>query len=64
MEELAQRVFEGLGDAIDTLEKDQELNPKSYFGIALYPENLWSLFCIMATIGFGNLQKRFEEQVR
>ena len=55
MEELAYRTLEGVGDAIETLEKDQELNPKSYFGVALYPENLWSLFCIMVTIGLGNV---------
>ena len=54
MEELAYKVYEGLGDAIETLEKDQELNPRGYFGIALYPENLWSLFCIMVTIALGN----------
>ena len=62
MEELAYKVYEGLGDAIETLEKDQELNPKGFFGIALYPENLWSLFCIMVTIGLGHAQRNSEEQ--
>ena len=38
MLEIATGVYEALTDAIDELEKDVEMNPKKFLGIALYPE--------------------------
>ena len=55
MRDLATNVYESLGNAVEELEKDIELNPKRFLGLTLYPENLWSLFSVLATIGFGLL---------
>ena len=53
MKELAINTYEALTDAIDELEKDVDLNPKKFLGIALYPDQLWSWFVTLATLGFG-----------
>ena len=53
MQELADKVYDGLSESIEELEKDVELNPRRFLGIALYPENLWSSFVASATIAFG-----------
>ena len=55
-EELANKVYDGLSEAIDELEKDLELNPRRLLGVALYPEQLWSAVTFVATIGFGLFQ--------
>ena len=60
MRELATNVYESLGNAVEELEKDIELNPKRFLGIPLYPENLWSWFSVIATIGFGLLQQQLQ----
>ena len=53
MKEMAVTVYESLSDAIDELEKDVDLNPKQFLGIALYPDKLYSWFVTLATLGFG-----------
>ena len=58
MKVLAEKVYDGLSEAIEELEKDVELNPRRFLGIALYPENLWSSFVASATIAFGLFQNR------
>ena len=59
MKELAQNTYEALTDAIDELEKDVDLNPKKFLGIALYPDRLWSWFVTLVTLGFGLVQQNF-----
>ena len=56
MIEIATAVYEALTDAIDELEKDVEMNPQKFLGVALYPDKLWSWFLTLATLGFGLLQ--------
>ena len=53
MKEMAVTVYESLIDAIDELEKDVDLNPKQFLGIALYPDKLYSWFVTLATLGIG-----------
>ena len=53
MQELAETVYGALADSVDELEKDLDLNPKKFLGIALYPDILWSWFVTLATLGFG-----------
>ena len=53
MEEAAYKVYEGLTDATDEIEKDADLNPRTFLGFALYPESLWSGLGFIVTIGFG-----------
>ena len=53
MQELAETVYGALADSVDELEKDLDLNPKKFLGIALYPDLLWSWFVTLATLGFG-----------
>ena len=53
MEELAEKVYNGLSEAIEVLEKDLEFNPRTYLGVVLYPEKLLSIFTFGATIAFG-----------
>ena len=53
MKEMAVTVYESLNDAIDELDKDVDLNPKQFLGIALYPDRLYSWFVTLATLGFG-----------
>ena len=53
MKEMAVTVYDSLIDAIDELEKDVDLNPKKFLGIALYPDKLYSWFVTLATLGFG-----------
>ena len=53
MKEMSVTVYESLIDAIDELEKDVDLNPKKFLGIALYPDKLYSWFVTLATLGFG-----------
>ena len=53
MEEAAYKVYEGLTDATDEIEKDADLNPRTFLGFALYPESLWSTLGFIVTIGFG-----------
>ena len=60
MEELAYKVYEGLADAIDEIEKDAELNPREFLGFALYPDSLWSVLSFMLAIGFGMVQQRLQ----
>ena len=57
MNELATSVYEALSDAIDEIEKDEELNPKKFLGVALYPDKLWGWFTTLATIGIGLAQQ-------
>ena len=59
MEELAGQVFDGLSDAIEELEKDVELNPKKFLGVALYPDKLWSWLSIFITLAFGMIQNKY-----
>lgn len=61
MQEMAETVYGCLTDAVDELEKDVELNPKRFLGIALYPEQLWSWFVTLLTLGFGMAQQRLVE---
>ena len=58
MKEMAETVYESLTDAIDELEKDLDLNPKRFLGIALYPDQLWSWSVTLATLGFGLAQQK------
>ena len=53
MEELAYKSYEGLTDATDEIEKDADLNPRTFLGFALYPESLWSGLSFIFVIGFG-----------
>ena len=55
MRELACEVDDTLSMAIEELEKDLELNPRSFLGVALYPDKLWSSVTFAATIGLGLL---------
>ena len=59
MQEMAEIVYASLTDAVDELEKNVELNPKRFLGIALYPDQLWSWFITLLTLGFGLAQQRF-----
>ena len=58
MEELAYKSYEGLTDATDEIEKDADLNPRTFLGFALYPESLWSGLSFIFVIGFGMIQQR------
>ena len=53
MQEMAETVYASLVDAVDELEKDVELNPTKFLGIALYPDFLWSWFITLLTLGLG-----------
>ena len=53
MEEIGMKVFEGLSEAIEELEKDLELNPRKFLGIPLYPGDLWSGFIFFVTLALG-----------
>ena len=58
MQEIAGTVYVCLGDALNELGKDVELNPKEFLGFALYPEQLWSWFVTLLTFGFAMAQKK------
>ena len=58
MKEMAETVYGSLGDAIDELEKDLDLNPKRFLGIALFPDKLWSWTVTLATLGIGLAQQK------
>ena len=60
MEDLAYKVYEGLADAIDEIEKDAELNPRTFLGFALYPDSLWSVLSFMLAIAFGMVQQKLQ----
>ena len=53
MQELAQTVYDSLMDAIEELEKDVDLHPKKFLGVALFPDKLFGWFSTLATLGFG-----------
>ena len=53
MQEIAETVYASLTDAVEELEKDVELNPTRFLGIALYPDKLWSWFITLLTLGLG-----------
>ena len=55
-EELTNKVYESLTEAVEELEKDLELNPRKFLGVVLYPEQIWSAVTFVGTIGFGILQ--------
>ena len=56
MKEMAETVYGSLADAVDELEKDLDLNPKRFLGIALFPDKLWSWTVTLATLGLGLAQ--------
>ena len=61
IQEIAEKVYESLSDAIEELEQDAEKNPRRFLGVALYPDRLWSWFITIATLGFGFLQKTLKK---
>ena len=56
MHELACATYDGLCEAVDELEKDLELNPKKFLGIALDPTQLLSALSFTATVAFTIFQ--------
>ena len=48
-------------DAIEELEKDVDLNPRKFLGIALFPDRLWSWFITLATLGLGLAQQHLSK---
>ena len=41
MQELADKMYSALSEAIDEVEKDITYNPREFLGIALYPDSIW-----------------------
>ena len=58
MHELAGATYDGLCEAVDELEKDLELNPKKFLGIALDPAQLLSALTFTATAAFTIFQQK------
>ena len=55
MTELAEQIYERLGIAIEELEKDLEYDPQRFFGIAMWPDTIWSTVTTFATLTAGFL---------
>ena len=53
MQELAEKVYTRLSEAIEEVEKDLTYNARKFLGIALYPNSLFSLITFLATIAYG-----------
>ena len=55
MKEEAESIYERLGTAIDELQKDLQYKPLTFFGIAMWPDTIWSSISGFATIIGGFL---------
>ena len=53
MYEQAMRVYDGISEAIDEVEKDLTYNARTFLGFELWPESIWSLVTFLFTIAFG-----------
>ena len=59
MQEQAEKLYDALSNAIDEVEKDITYNPKEFLGIALYPDQIWSLVTFGGTIALSLYQQNF-----
>lgn len=62
MKEMAQKVYDQLGSAIEELEQDLEYNPQQFFGFTLWPDTVWSYVSTIVTLAFGLFASRFLEK--
>ena len=60
MQELTEKTYETLQDAIEQLEQDLEFTPVKFIGIfALYPTTLTSVLTTILTLAFALFQSNF-----
>ena len=59
MRELADKVYEGISEAIEEVDKDLDYNPRKFLGMVLYPESIISIVSFLATIAFGLFSSSF-----
>ena len=59
MRELADKVYEGISEAIEEVDKNLAYNPKKFLGMVLFPESIISIVSFLATIAFGLFSSSF-----
>ena len=59
MREFADKVYEGISEAIEEVDKDLAYNPKKFLGMVLFPESIISIVSFLATIAFGLFSSSF-----
>ena len=59
-QELTNKAYDSLTEAVEELEKDLELNPRKFLGVALYPGQIWSAATFVGAIVFGIIQQKLQ----